>query len=149
MNFPLKIAVVCALVFMPQLNALNVFTRFLFSNKAYAKNIEVKAYILTNIQASALLADPSKEPTQFIGRELAKFPKQYLVVRVRNLGNSHAWGTLACSVPGIWDPLKIPIISIRKDFCDYLICVEGISVSYSHHTYAPNITYEWDKLYTK
>jgi hypothetical protein len=104
---------------------MNLFDRLMFSDKAYAKHIEVKTYILTDKQSADLLADSSQEPTQLFASELARFSKLYLVVRVKNLGNKNAWGTLACSVPRIWDPIKIPIISIRDDFCNYLICLEG------------------------
>ncbi len=151
MNFPAKIIIAFVLVLTPQLLRadLNFIERFLLSDKAYAKHIEVKAYILTDTQASSLLADSSKEPVQLLASELAKFPNKYLVVRVRNLGDKHAWGTLACSVPRIWDPVKIPIISIHQDFCDYLICIEGLSVADSHENFIPKLTFEWDQLYTK
>ena len=148
MYFFLKVAIVCSFFFAPQLKASNFIERWFFSDKAYAKQIEVKTYILTDSQASALLADPSKEPVPLIGKELSKFPKRYLAARVRNLGELHACGTLVCSVPGIWDPIKIPITRIDDDFCDYLICVEGASVTCSHETFAPKVTFEWDQLYT-
>src|SRR5690348_13981869 len=125
------IMIACIFALLPQfLRAdLNLFERLLFSDKAYAKHIEVKAYILTEKQSADLLADPVKEPTQLLASELAKFPKRYLVVRVKNLGDKHAWGTLACCVPRIWHPIKIPVISIRDDFCNYLICIEGFYVA--------------------
>jgi hypothetical protein len=151
MRFFIKMVVFCVLTCMPQILRadLNIFERFFFSDKAYAKHIEVKAYILTEKQSADLLADPSKEPTQFLASELAKFPKLYLVVRVKNLGNKHVWGTLACSVPRVWHPIKVPTISIHDDFCNYLICIEGFSVAYSDENFIPKITFEWDQLYTK
>lgn len=151
MRFFIKITMVCALIWIPQIVRadLNIVERFFFSDKAYAKHIEVKAYILTEKQSADLLADPSNEPTQLLSSELAKFPKLYLVARVKNLGNKHAWGTLACSVPRIWHPIKVPTISIHDDFCNYLICLEGFSVAYSDEIFTPKITFEWDQLYTK
>ena len=150
MVFPLKIMTACVLAFFPQLLQadLNLFERFLFSDKAYAKHIEVKAYILTESQSADLLADPSREPTQLLASELSQFLKLYLVVRVRNLGGKHAWGTLACSVPRIWHPIKIPAISIRDDFCNYLICLEGFYVAGSDENFLPKLSFEWDELYT-
>ena len=151
MRLLFKFMLVCALVFMPQhVRAnLNFIERFFLSDKAYAKHIEVKAYILTDSQAADLLANPSKEPTQLLANELANYPKIYLVVRIRNQGNKHPWGTLACSVPRIWDPIKVPAISIRDEFCNYLICLEGFSVAGSDENFIPKITFEWDELYTK
>ncbi len=151
MNFFLKPIVAFLMILTPQIAKadMNFFYRILFSDKAYAKHIEVKAYILTDKQSADLLANSSKEPAQLLASELAKFPKLYLVVRVRNLGNKNAWGTLACSVPRIWDPINIPIISICDDFCNYLICLEGSSVAESHENFTPQITFKWDQLYTK
>lgn len=128
---------------------LNLFERLLFSDRAYAKHIEVKVYILTERQSADLLADPLKEPIQLLASELAPFPKKYLVVRVKNLGDKHAWGTLACSVPRVWHPIKVPTISIHDDFCNYLISLEGLAIAESYENFIPKITFEWDQLYTK
>lgn len=136
---------------MPQLLRadLNFVDRFIFSDKAYAKHIEVKIYILTESQSADLLANPSKEPIQLFSSELSKFPKKYLVVRVKNLGDKNAWGTLACSAPRIWEPINVPIINIRDDFCNYLICLEGSYVAGSDENFIPKLSFEWDELYTK
>ena len=152
MNSIFRFIIIFLIFLMPSqlLRSMDFIDRILFSDKAYAKHIEVKAYILSDSQASSLLADPSKEPIQLIGSELSKFPRKYLVVRVKNLGHKHAWGTLACSVPAVWNPIKIPILSMGdQDFCNYLISLEGISVVYSFETFAPEITFEWAQLYTK
>ena len=151
MNFLLKTKLTFVVLLIPQLLRadLDFIERFFLSDKSYAKHIEVKAYILTEQQSSDLLANPSIEPTQMLASELSTFPKKYLVVRVRNLGDKNAWGTLAGYVPRIWSPLKIPIISIRDDFCNYLICLEGFSVADSHEPFTPQLSFEWDQLYTK
>lgn len=128
---------------------MSLWNRMLFSDKGYAKHIKVKVYILTDGQAADLLANPSKEPVQLLASELSKFPVKYLVARVRNLGNKHAWGTLACSVPCIWEPVKVPILCIYKDFTNYLICIEGFAVAESYENFIPKLTCEWDQLYTK
>jgi hypothetical protein len=152
MKFFLKLLVLSSLMFAQSfLSAdLNFITRFFLSNKGYAKNIDVKVYILTEAQSAALLADPYKEPVQMLASELSKFDTKYLVVRVKNLGNTHAWGTLACSVPRIWDPVKIPILNIVDEhFSNYLICIEGAAVAMAHEDFPPKLTFEWDALYTK
>ena len=151
MRFFIKIVIVCFIICTPKILQadLNIFERFLFSDKAYAKHIEVKAYILTEKQSADLLADPSKEPIQLLASELANFPQKYLVIRVKNLGNKHAWGTLACAVPRVWHPIKVPTINIHDDFCNYLICLEGSYVAGSDENFTPKITFDWYQLYTK
>jgi hypothetical protein len=147
-----NILILCTLFASP-LSAyaeMNIFMKWLlFSDKGYAKEIEVKAYILTEKQSAELLANPSIEPVQLLASELADRSPKYLVVRVKNMGEKHAWGTLACSIPRVWNPIKIPIITMEENFCNYLISVDGIAVAFKDETYLPKITFEWDQLYTK
>ena len=147
MRFFVKI--VTCVFWIPQLLMadLTLFEKFLFSDKFYARNIEVKMYILTEKQSAALLKDPSKEPVQLFSSELVQVSNKYLVVRVRNLGNYHAWGRLACSLPGVWSPVKIPIIGLGECFSDYFICITGIADS--NEPSLPKLSYKWDQLYTK
>ncbi len=112
------------------------------------KNIQVNAYILTSDQAAYLLSHSDEEPVQLIGSKLAT-TTNYLVIRVKNKGEKHAWGTLACTVPGVWEPIKIPAISIEDQFCNYIISIDRTAVAFSHHTFAPKVTFKWDQLYTK
>ena len=120
-----------------------------YSDKDYANQIEVQTFILTPSQAATLLANPSEKPIQLIGNDLSQSRKIYLVTRVRNLGNKHAWGVLDCTVPAINGPVKIPIASIQKQFCAYLICIDRTLVALSHEMFAPEVTFIWDQLYTK
>ncbi|KKM14528.1 hypothetical protein LCGC14_1705240, partial [marine sediment metagenome] len=62
--------------------------KLLFSNKNYAKQIEVKTYILTQEQVAQLFKDPDKEPHFFTSKELNNLArrKRYCVIRVKNLG---------------------------------------------------------------
>ena len=127
--------------------------KVLFSNKRYAKNIEVKTYVLTQEQVSDLFKYPNRKPIQLTVDELDKATsetkKRYFVARVKNLGNRHAWGTLSCKVRCIRDPLKIPVISIREHFCDHIICITGFIISSKKDSPYPDMSYEWSELYTK
>ncbi len=123
--------------------------KLLFSNKSYAKQIEVKTYILTQEQVAKLFKDPNKDLIQLSIDKLHSIKNSYFIIRIKNLGKSHAWGVLSCKVPGINDPLKISIPTINKSFCDYVICISGIFVSYNESSPYPIVTYEWSELYTK
>ena len=127
-----------------------VVEKMLFSNKGYAKQIEVKTYVLTQEQVSELFKKPSKNPIQLTVDELEKITmKIYFVVRVKNLGQLHAWGTLSCKVRCIHNPFKIPVLSIKDEFCDNIMCIFGIAIAKGQNSEYPDISYEWSELYTQ
>lgn len=152
MDFRLKSMVILTLALGPQVaNADMKFVDWiLFSDKAYAKEIEVKAYIITREQACAALCDPPQEPIQLDKKELRGSNKTYLFLQVRNTGKKHAWGTLACSVPSYHVPIKVPIFDINnpKNYNTYLLHLGSLMLVPSE-TGVPEISVKWDKLYTK
>ncbi len=130
----------------------NMTKKLLFSNKSYAKQIEVKTYILTQEQVAKLFIDSNKEPIQLTVEELNKISNEtknrYIVIRVKNLGNLHAWGVLSCKT-GLRNPIMIGIPSIKSTYSDYVICLSGIFIASSEQSSYPATAYEWSELYTK
>ena len=126
--------------------------KLLFSNKGYAKQIEVKTYILTQEQVAQLFKEPNKMPIQLTVDELNKISNEtknrYIVIRVKNLGNLHAWGVLSCKT-GLRNPIMIGIPSIKNTYSDYVICISGIFITSSEQNIYPATEYEWPELYTK
>ncbi|NGX49382.1 MAG: hypothetical protein K940chlam5_00980 [Candidatus Anoxychlamydiales bacterium] len=126
--------------------------KLLFSNKNYAKQIEVKTYILTQEQVAQLFKEPNKEPIQLTIEELNKISNEtknrYIVIRVKNLGNLHAWGVLSCKT-GLRNPIMIGIPSIKPTYSDYVICISGIFIASPDQNIYPATAYEWTELYTK
>lgn len=151
MNFYLKSIAVFVMLLMPQITMaeMNFIERTLFSDKSYAKEIEVKAYIITQEQACAALCDPPQQPVQLDKNELGG-EKTYLFLQVRNTGKKHAWGTLACRVPAYHVPIKVPIFDINNptNYNLYLIHLGSLMFVRSE-TGTPKISIEWDELYTK
>ncbi len=151
MNFCLKSIVAFMMVLTPQIVKadLNLVERILFSDKSYAKAIEVKAYIITREQAAAVLGDPSQEPIQLDKKELGG-NKTYLLLEVRNTGKKHAWGTLACKVPRYHIPIKVDISDLDnpKNYNIYVLHLGSLAFL-PKETGAPKISVEWDELYTK
>jgi hypothetical protein len=148
--YPKSIAAL-ALVLAPQIAKadMNFIDRLLFSDKSYASQIEVKAYIITQEQACAALCDPPQEPIQLDKKELYG-KKKYLFLQVRNTGKKHAWGTLACTVPSYHVPIKVPIFDIDnpKNYNIYLLHLGSLGFVRGE-TGVPKISVEWDALYTK
>jgi hypothetical protein len=151
MNFLLKSIATLLMILTPQIAKadLNFVDRILLSDKAYAKEIEVKAYIITQEQACAALCDPPQQPIQLDNKALYG-KKTYLFLQVRNAGKKHAWGTLACKVPRYHVPIKVPIFDIDnpKNYNSYLLHL-GVIVLTDSKPDTPKISVEWDELYTK
>ncbi len=151
MRFFLKPIVAFLMILTPQIAKADMkFVDWvLFSDKAYAKEIEVKAYIITREQACAALSDPPEQPTQLDKKDLYGH-KTYLFLQVRNLGKKHAWGTLACTVPRYHVPIKAPIFDIDNPntYNTYILHLGSLGLVPSE-TGAPKISVEWDELYTK
>ena len=129
----------------------NMTKKLLFSNKSYAKQIEVKTYILAQEQVAELFKTPDKEPHLYSSNELNNLTrkKRYCVIRVKNLGELNTWGTLSCKIPGINENIKVEIPSIEKYFCDYVICISGVYLGSGENSRYPIVTYQWSELYTK
>ena len=144
------ILVVMIVLLIPFMLKADLTKKILFSNKGYAKEIEVKTYILTQQQMGDLFNHPYIEPKQLSVKELNNINyRNYFVVRIKNLGKRHAWGVLSCKVRCIHEPFEIPIISITKDFCDNVICITGIAVAPAENSIYPSMFYEWSELYTQ
>ena len=123
----------------------------LFSDKAYAKEMEVHAYIITQEQACAALCEPPQEPIQLDKKGLCR-KNTFLFLKVRNNGTKHAWGILACKVPTYHIPIKVSIYGVgrsdRHAYNVYLIQLGSLGIVPSE-TGMPKISIEWDELYTK
>ena len=129
----------------------DLMSKILFSNKSYAKNIEVKTYILTQEQVTELFKESEKEPVLLTAKELNTIEKEkrYCVIKLKNLNNLHAWGVLSCKIPGINGKVLVEIPCIRNYYCNYIICISGCYVSTAENSLYPEIYYKWSKLYTK
>ena len=100
------------------------FERWRLSNKEYAKNIEVKSYLLTDEQAAELLANPQKEITQPMQKELY-MKNLNVVLRLKNKKGIYAWGTLAFSYKSQnWSYIDIAFtksVDYEKSYYNFII----------------------------
>ena len=150
-KFFLKTTVAIIMILTPQivLADMDFIDRILFSDKSYAKEIEVKAYIITREQASAVLRDPPQEPTQLNKKELGG-TKTYLFLQVRNTGKKHAWGILSCKAPRYHTPIKVAIDDLDNPNNSNIYLLHlGSLAFFPNETGTPKISVEWDELYTK
>ena len=126
--------------------------RMFYSKKGYAKNIEIKPYLLNDEQVLQSLKHPQIELQQPPQKEL--FLKNVnVVLRITNYGQAVAWGTLAYKVDhSIWLKIDVdmnPINSKNKTpFCEYVIPI-GIAVPYDDDLPPKPIKLKWIALYAK
>ena len=127
------------------------FERWRLSNKGYAKNIEVKSYLLTDEQLINLLSQPKQDVKQPSQNEL--YNKNInLVLRIKNHGQGVVWGTLAWKIgEGGWGNVEVddmpPIrVSYAKTFNDFIIPVGNI-IFFDKDIPSPKIQVKWKRLY--
>lgn len=77
-------------------------------NKKYAKNIEVKTYLVTKEQVAALFSEKNREIVQKTNKELYN-KEVYLLVRCKNSGNCAAFGVLDCMMPNKGSPISVDV----------------------------------------
>ena len=118
------------------------------SDKKYAKNIVVKAYLVTKDQVAKLFSEENGEITQKSNKEL--FGREvFLLVRCKNVGDYLSFGILNCKIPNRGDAISIEIMMMpgyMKFFHDSVLYIGGGSVHNDNKT--PVVSYEWKSLYT-
>jgi len=134
---------------------MNILSRIYFSDRGYAKNIEIKTYILTEEQVVNLFAHPSDEIHQLTRGELYK-KERYMVFRFKNHGEKKAWGTLYDGdhdeFLGSTDIVTLPPASQDSSYFDYVLpmgldyCMRNADEGKDK---LPEIVVKWKSLFTK
>ena len=118
------------------------------SDKKYAKNIEVKAYLVTKDQVAKLFSEENGEITQKTNKELHS-REIFLLVRCKNLGDYRSVGTINCKISNRGHPISIEITMMpgyMKSFYDSVLPIYSGSIPNDNKT--PVISCEWKSLYT-
>jgi hypothetical protein len=124
--------------------------RMLYSKPGYAKNIEIKPYLLNDEQVLESLKHPQTELQQPPQKEL--FLKNVnVVLRIKNHGHAPAWGTLAYSIDHInWSKIDVSLDSIKSKnkvlFYEYVI---PIDITILDDVLQKPIKLKWISLYAK
>lgn len=132
----------------------NIFLiRWFYSEKSYAKNIEVLTYILTDEQISYMLSHPDEEVQQPTQKELYLKPVS-VVLRFRNRYDGVVQGKLSWTMPEWgWNPVNVIDIPItdnpynpNQKFGNIIISL-GIQFAIQEDIPPDPITVRWDELY--
>jgi hypothetical protein len=127
------------------------FVRWFYSNRGYAKKIEVKPYLLNDEQVLQLLTHPEKDIRQPPQKDLY-LKNANVVLRLKNHGGASAWGTLAWRIGNQqWSKIDIDLppshAKHAKRFNDFIIPVD-IVVGIDKEDPPSGIQTKWDSLYT-
>jgi hypothetical protein len=126
---------------------------FFFSNKSYSKNITIESRITSASKLYQLISNQEKNleaiPKESI-KELNQ-KKTYLFVRLKNRGNMGAWGRLTCTLnSGREIPIHVPFLTTNMPYWNhYIFSTSGIQFYKNKNADHPDVSCEWDKLYSK
>lgn len=118
------------------------------SDKEYAKNIEIQAYLVTKDQVAKLFSEENGKVVQKTNKELYR-KEIYLLVRCKNFGDYRAFGTLNCRLSNEGDPISIEIMMMpgyMKSYYDTVIPLYSGSIPNNENT--PFVSCKWKDLYT-
>ena len=127
---------------------LDLLSRAYLSNKKYAKNIEVKAYLVTKDQVTKVFTEDNVEINQKTNKEL--YGREiFLLVRCKNFGDYRSFGTLNCQRSDRGNLMSIEIMMMpgyMKSYYDSVLPMYSGIIPNDENT--PVISCEWKSLYT-
>jgi hypothetical protein len=118
------------------------------SDKKYAKNIEVKAYLVTRDQVAKIFSEENSKVVQKTNKEL-RGQEIFLLIRCKNFGDYRSFGTINCKLSDRGNPISIEIMMMpgyMKSFRDSVFPIDKGGIPNDNET--PVISYEWKSLYT-
>ncbi|MEX0962246.1 MAG: hypothetical protein WDZ28_05275 [Simkaniaceae bacterium] len=117
------------------------------SDKKYAKNIEVKGYLVTKDQVIRLFSEENEEIIQKTNKELHG-KEVFLLIRCKNFGDYRAFGTLKCKYSGLdFTSIEIKMMpGYMKGFYDSVLHIDSGIIP--NNSDVPILTFEWKNLYT-
>lgn len=114
----------------------------------YAKNIEVKIYLVTKDQVAKIFSDDTAEVVQKTNKELFT-QEMFLLVRCKNTGDYRSFGTLNCKISKDGAPIKIDVRLLpgyMKTFSDTVLPM-GTGIVKNDNK-KPIVSYEWKSVCT-
>ncbi|NNM43941.1 MAG: hypothetical protein HKM07_06325 [Chlamydiae bacterium] len=123
--------------------------RWLFSNRGYAKEMEIKTYLLTDEQLAWSLSHQDEEIKQPSQKDLYN-RNVNLLLRIKNHRGASAWGSLAWKTKYQgWQMLQVGGLSCYdKKFADFVVPI-GIQKVANSDELPEEVRVKWLSLYTK
>ena len=114
----------------------------------YAKNIEVKGYLVTKDQLAKIFSEENEEVVQKTNKELHNAREVFLLIRCKNFGDYRAFGSLKCKRSNLgFASIEVKMMpGYMKSFYDSVL--PGYRGSIPNDDNTPTMTFEWESLYT-
>ncbi|NNM43942.1 MAG: hypothetical protein HKM07_06330 [Chlamydiae bacterium] len=123
--------------------------KWIFSNRGYAKQIEIKTYILTDEQVVWLLNHPDEEVEQPLQKDLHR-KNVNAVIRMKNRGKEQFWGLFTWETPNLRSHLVgIDNNASYKDKFMNFVFPMGRRIYVDYDESPEEITVAWVTLCTK
>jgi len=126
---------------------MDLLSKLSFSDKKYAKNIEVQTYLVTRDQVAEVFSREKTEVTQKVNQDLYG-REVFLLVRCKNTGEYAVFGALKCEIENLNTPITVNIADLPAKMNRFHDCV-----IYMGNGFVPNdgqilnVSYSWKELY--
>ena len=130
-------------------NALDI----IFSNKNYSENLIVQSRLASKEKLNVLFNDNNEDLSTIYSETVPELSSKrtYIFVRIKNIGNKAAWGTLSCQVVTRGSlNFDIPILGPNTAQWNHYVLANNGLIFPSHLSgKVPAITCTWNNLFTK
>ena len=124
-------------------NAMADWNNWFFRSKRYKDQIKVEAYLMNKDQLCPLINDDKATQLNYDKLSL----DIYLVVRLKNGGHKAAWGTLLCKIEDREVKVYIPSLPVNmQNYAVFIVYKGGVI---PRNTLSPQISVDWEELYSK
>lgn len=126
---------------------MDFLSKLSFSDKKYAKNIEVQTYLVTRDQVAELFSRENAEMIQKTNQDLYG-REVFLLVRCKNTGEYAVFGTLKYEIENLNTPITINIADLPAKMNRFHDCVIYMGNGFiPNNNQILNINYSWKELY--
>ena len=128
------------------------FPEFFFYNSAYAKNTQLRGYVLTDEQivlaGNFYLENEQFSPQPLSFAQLNKHKRSFFVILAKNTGGKQGWGTLKCTAGH--RSVEVSVIGLRPNMKESDVWIIPVgSAILGDGPRQPQVVVEWKKLYVK
>lgn len=126
----------------------SMIEKFIFSDKSYAKHVEIKFYVVTaEFAAKLILLESPPSEIEPLAYNTAKDKEIFAFIALKNNGNKSPWGSLIFD--SIGRKRKISVSFISRNSWTYFVIPVGKIQNEQDIELLQKAKLKWEKLYSK